>query len=534
MLDFPRWKFWLTLLTVAFGILFAVPSILPKSVIGWMPERLQATKINLGLDLAGGSELLLEAATNDIAKLRMDRMEEAVRADMRRGDPRIEIGDISTADGVISFMPRNSADTDTVRERVYNLTTGVGVTGQRDWNVEIRDSTRIVMTPTEAGLADETNKAMETARDVVRRRVDPDGTREVSVTRQGANRIQVQVPGLQDPEGLKALLGKTAKLEFKLVDQTADPVELAKGIAPPGSQVLPYPDNPSGIPFIAVQRRVMVSGDELNDANQGFDQQTNAPVVNIRFNGQGGKKFGKVTTENVQKPFAIILDNSVISAPNINEPILGGQAQISGNFTVQSANDLAVSLRSGKLPVALKVVDERSVGPDLGKQSIESGVRAGIVATLALIAYMLLTYMRFGVYTTVALLVNGLLILGLMAIFNGTLTLPGIAGFVLTIGAAVDANVLINERIREEVARGRQTIQAVEFGYKEAQSAIFDANVTNVISAIIMFYFGSGPIRGFAVVLMIGIFTSVFTGVTFTRLMVSEYLQRNRPRELTI
>ncbi len=534
MLDFPRWKFWLVLLTVFTGIFFALPSVLPKSATTWMPARLQATRINLGLDLAGGSELLLEAQTEDVAKIRMERMEEAVRADLRRGDPRIEIGDISTADGLLSFMPRNTAEVDKARERVYNLTTGVGVTGQRDWNVEIRDSTRIVMTPTEAGLADETNKAMETARDVVRRRVDPDGTREVSVTRQGQNRIQVQVPGLQDPEGLKLLLGKTAKLEFKLVDQTADPAELAKGIAPAGSQVLPYPDNPSGVPLIAVQRRVMVSGDELNDASQGFDQQSNAPVVNIRFNGQGSKKFGKVTTENVQKPFAIILDNSVISAPNINEPILGGQAQISGNFTVQTANDLAISLRSGKLPVALKVVDERSVGPDLGRESIKSGITAGIVATLALIAYMLLTYMRFGVYTTIALLVNGLLILGLMAIFNGTLTLPGIAGFVLTIGAAVDANVLINERIREEVARGRQTIQAVEFGYKEAQSAIFDANVTNIISAIIMFYFGSGPIRGFAVVLMIGIFTSVFTGVTFTRLMVSEYLQRNRPRELTI
>jgi preprotein translocase subunit SecD len=278
----------------------------------------------------------------------------------------------------------------------------------------------------------------------------------------------------------------------------------------------------------------MVSGDELNDASQGFDSQTNAPVVNIRFNGQGGKKFGKATTDNVNKPFAMILDNVVISAPNINEPILGGQAQISGNFTVKSANELAISLRSGKLPVALKVVDERSVGPDLGRDSIQKGILAGIVATIALMAYMMLTYVRFGVYTTLALIVNALLILGLMAVFNGTLTLPGIAGFVLTIGAAVDANVLINERIREEVARGRQTIQAVEFGYKEASRAIFDANVTNVISAIIMFWFGSGPIRGFAVVLALGIVTSVFTGVTFTRLLVAQYLERNRPRTLNI
>jgi preprotein translocase subunit SecD len=534
MLDFPKWKIWLVMAFTVTGMIFALPSLLPKAAISWLPQRLQDTRVNLGLDLAGGSELLLEATTDDVAKIRMERMEEAVRTDLRRGDPKIEVGDISTAGGVLSFMPRNTAEVDKARERVYNLTTGIGITGQRDWNVDIRDSTRIVMTPTAAGLSDEINKAMETARDVVRRRIDPDGTKEVSVTRQGANRIQVQVPGLKDPEGLKSLLGKTAKLEFKLVDETADPATLAQGVAPPGSQVLAYPDNPSGVPFIAVKRRLMVSGDELNDASQGFDQQSNAPVVNIRFNSQGGKKFGRTTTENVQKPFAIILDNVVISAPNINEPILGGSAQISGNFTVKSANELAISLRSGKLPVALKVVDERSVGPDLGRESIDSGIKAGIAATLALIVYMLLTYLRFGVYTTVALLVNGVLILGLMAVFGGTLTLPGIAGFVLTIGAAVDANVLINERIREEIARGRQTIQAVEFGYKEASSAIFDANITNVISAVIMFWFGSGPIRGFAVVLTLGIVTSVFTGVTLTRLMVSLYLQSNRPRELII
>ncbi len=534
MLDFPKWKIWLVMAFTVTGMIFALPSLLPKAAVSWLPQRLQDTRVNLGLDLAGGSELLLEATTDDVAKIRMERMEEAVRTDLRRGDPRIEVGDISTAGGILSFMPRNTADVDKARERVYNLTTGIGITGQRDWNVDIRDSTRIVMTPTAAGLSDEINKAMETARDVVRRRIDPDGTKEVSVTRQGANRIQVQVPGLKDPEGLKSLLGKTAKLEFKLVDETADPATLAQGVAPPGSQVLAYSDNPSGVPFIAVKRRLMVSGDELNDASQGFDQQSNAPVVNIRFNSQGGKKFGRTTTENVQKPFAIILDNVVISAPNINEPILGGSAQISGNFTVKSANELAISLRSGKLPVALKVVDERSVGPDLGRESIDSGIKAGIAATLALIVYMLLTYLRFGVYTTVALLVNGVLILGLMAVFGGTLTLPGIAGFVLTIGAAVDANVLINERIREEIARGRQTIQAVEFGYKEASSAIFDANITNVISAVIMFWFGSGPIRGFAVVLTLGIVTSVFTGVTLTRLMVSRYLQSNRPRELII
>jgi preprotein translocase subunit SecD len=534
MLDFPRWKVWLTILTIVVGVLFALPSILPPSVTQYLPARFAATKINLGLDLKGGSHLLLEADTGDVAKQRLERMEESIRLEMRRADPRIEIGDISSTGGDISFYVRDATQVDSAVERARSLTTGIGVTGQRDWNVAVRDITRIVMTPTASGLADEVNKAMETARNVVVKRIDPEGTKEVTVVRQGADRILVQVPGLQDPQGLKDLLGKTAKLEFKLVDLAADPAQVAQGNAPPGSQVLPYPDNPGGTKFIAVQRRVMVSGDQLIDANPGFDQQDNRPVVNIRFDGQGGRRFARTTQENVGKPFAMILDNVVISAPNINEPILGGQAQISGNFTTDSANQLAISLRSGKLPVALKVIEESTIRPELGAESIQKGVTAGIVATLALVAFMILTYMRFGVYTMFALVLNAFLILGAMALFNATLTLPGIAGFVLTIGAAVDANVLIYERIREEIRRGRNTLASVEYGYKEARSAIFDANITNVISAIIMFWFGSGPIRGFAVVLSIGIATSVFTGVTFTRLIVADYLRRARPRELNI
>lgn len=533
-LDFPRWKIWLVLIVTLVGVLLSIPSILPPQWRQALPQRIQQVKINLGLDLAGGSHLLLEADTRDVAKQRMERMEEAVRTEMRRAKPRIEIGDISIQGGVLSFMVRDRAQVDAAVEIARGLTNGIGVTGQRDWNVAVRDSSLIVMTPTQAGLAQEVDNALDTAREVVAKRIDPEGTKEVTVIRQGANRILVQVPGLEDPEALKSLLGKTAKLEFKLVDLNAIPDQVRQGNAPPGSQVLPYPGNPAGGPSIAVLRRVMVSGDELIDAQQGFDSRDNSPIVNIRFNGQGGRRFARVTQENVGKPFAIILDNVVISAPVINEPILGGQAQISGNFTVDSANQLAISLRSGKLPVALKVVEERSVGPDLGADSIRKGVIAGIVATIALIAFMLVTYLRFGVFTTVALILNAFLILGAMAVFNATLTLPGIAGFVLTIGAAVDANVLINERIREEMRRGRKTLQAVEFGYKEASRAIFDANITNVISAIIMFWFGSGPVRGFAVVLAIGIVTSVFTGVTFTRLMVADYLRRHRPQTLNL
>jgi preprotein translocase subunit SecD len=277
----------------------------------------------------------------------------------------------------------------------------------------------------------------------------------------------------------------------------------------------------------------MVTGDRITDASQGFDPQGGAPVVNIRFDNPGSLSFGRATQTNVGKPFAIVLDNVVISAPRINEPILGGQAQISGGFTVESANELAISLRSGRLPVELTVVEERTVGPELGRDSINKGVTAGVVGTALVLIFMFLTYGRFGFYADIALILNVVLILAIMAVMNATLTLPGIAGFVLTIGAAVDANVIINERIREEQRRGRKVLDAIEHGYNEARTAIFDANITNVIAGILLFYFGSGPVRGFAVVLIIGIVTSVFTAVTVTRMFVSIWL-RKRPTELVI
>jgi preprotein translocase subunit SecD len=278
---------------------------------------------------------------------------------------------------------------------------------------------------------------------------------------------------------------------------------------------------------------VMVSGEQLVKATQGFDQD-GRPSIDFTFDSSGARRFGRVTQENVGKPFAIILDDRVLSAPTIQTPILGGQGQITGNFTVESASQLAVSLASGKLPVKLNVVEERTVSAELGRDSIRAGTIGSIFATLAVIGLMIVTYGRFGVYASLALLVNAFMILGIMAVFNATLTLPGIAGFVLTIGAAVDANVLINERIREEQRRGRKTLDSIETGYKEASTAIFDANITNVIAAVLMWYFGSGPIRGFAVVLMIGIITSVFTAVNFTRMLVALWVRRKRPRALHI
>ena len=530
MLDFPRWKVgWICGLLAALCAI-AIPSFIPERITdtwGSFPHP----RINKGLDLAGGSYLLLEADVADVKTQRIAQMRETVTTEMRRNSPRIAIGDIATDGGRLSFLVRDPAQLDAARELISRNTNGVGTTGQRDWDIAVVDSTRFVLTPTDAGLTQAIDQAMEDATNVVRTRIDALGTKEPTIVRQGQSRIVVQVPGLQNPQALKELLGKTAKLEFKLVDLTADPAQLARGIAPIGSQVLRFAQG--GAP-IAVKRSAIITGDQLINAEQKFDQQTNAPLVSMQFNGAGGRKFALTTQQNVGKPFAIIIDNQVISAPNINEPILGGNAQISGGFTTDSANQLAIALRSGKLPIALKVIEESTVSAELGEDSIRAGVLASIIAAVAVIVFMAVTYGRFGLYANAAVVINILVILAVMAMLNSTLTLPGIAGFVLTIGTAVDANVLINERIREERRRGRNVVTAVELGYKEASRTIFEANITHGISGVVMLIFGSGPVKGFAVVLLIGICTSVFTAVTFTRMLVALWIRKNRPTDINI
>jgi len=532
MLDFPRWRVWMLNTIIIVGVLFAIPSVLPTHIRAQLAPYVPTPTINLGLDLAGGSHILLEADTSQLVATRLETLEDSVRTAMRRADQRIAITDVSRANGALSFNVTDPSQVDAAREALLPLTSNA--TGGRDWNIGVNDGNRIVLTPAGAGNETALDQAMDTAKDVIDRRINALGTLEPTIIRQGDNRIVVQVPGLEDPDALKALIGKTAKLEFKLVDDQADPDQTAQGKARVGSQVLPYPDNPTGLPYIAVRRLGGIAGDKLVKADPTFDQQTNQPAVTIQFDSEGGQKFARMTQQNVNKLFAIVLDGQVISAPQIREPIFGGVSQISGSFTTESANALSISLRSGALPVDLKIVEERSVGPDLGADSIRRGVLAAIIGTTAILVLMFLAYGRFGMYANIALVINVSMILGVMAFANATLTLPGIAGFVLTIGAAVDANVLINERIREELKRGRRVVQAIEFGYKEASRAIFDANSTNVIAAVLLFMFGSGPIRGFAVVLMIGIVTSVFTAVTITRMWVSRWVKRTRPQDLTI
>ncbi|MEO6040445.1 MAG: protein translocase subunit SecD [Croceibacterium sp.] len=536
MLDFPLWKRLSLWAVTLFFVLAAVPSLVGFTGLAW-PAALPDPRIRLGLDLAGGSYLLLEAQPTQVAKQRLESMEESVRTKMRDAKPSIRIRDMSASNGRLSFLVEDPSQIDAARGVAEPLTTGAGLSGKRDWTIEVLDGNRIVLAQTQEGLDLAVSQAMDSATEVVRKRIDALGTREPTIIRSGANRIVVQVPGLQDPQGLKDLLGKTAELEFKLVDQTALPSDVAQGIVPPGDVVVPYaPGTPFQGTAIAVKRLGGIRGDSLTDAKQSFEPRTNVPVVSIQFDTQGGAKFARLTSENVNKPFAIILDGQVLSAPNINEPILGGSAQISGSFTVQSANQLAIALRSGALPVDLKVMEESTISAELGKDSISKGTLAMGIGTLALMLFVIVTYGRFGLYTCSALIVNLLMILGTMALLGSlaALTLPGIAGLVLTVGAAVDANVLINERIREERHRGRRVVQSVELGYKEASRAIFDANTTNVIAAVLMFLFGSGPVKGFAVVLMIGIVTSVFTAVTLSRMWVAGWLRRKRPTEIVL
>lgn len=533
MLGFTRIKIWSVLAVLLFGVIFSFPNFFPEKMVSAWPEWAPRDQLNLGLDLRGGSYILLEGSEDDVRKARLQVLEEVARSELRdaEGGP-IRYADMGISDKALGFNVREPADLDRAVKTMRAVARPVGqLSAERDLDVSVVKGDRVLVTPTDAGLTHQLDTAMKQAVEVIRRRVDEMGTREPTIIRQGSNRIVVQVPGLQNPQELKDLLGKTAKLEFKLVDVSADMDEARKGRAPAGSQVVP--DAETGEPVV-VNRRIILSGDQLIDSEQTF--QEGMPVVSFRFDAVGARRFAKVTRDNVGRPFAIILDGKVISAPRINTPILGGSGVITGNFTTQSANELAVLLRSGRLPIDLKVVEERTVGPDLGADSIRAGTIAGVVGTVAVAIIMVVVYGLFGVFAVVALVFNLLLIIGAMSLLGATLTLPGIAGLVLTVGTAVDANVLINERIREEQlkGKGRGVYSTIEIGFREATRTIWDANSLNIIVAIIMFSFGTGPVKGFAVVLAIGIVSSVFTNVTVVRLMVAEWLDRVRPKALKV
>ena len=525
MVYFAKWKMVLVLAICALGLAFAVPTFLSRDQANAVPAWLPNQKISLGLDLQGGSHLLLEVDSKAVIREYLESLVDAMRIELRKA--RIRYQGLGVEGNAAKVTIKDPAKTEQARQLLRALDADTETT---------TDGNRIFLTLTEKTIRDRKVAAVQQSIEIVRRRVDETGTREPTIQRQGDDRILVQLPGLDDPERIKRLLGKTAKMTFHLIDNR-NSVEAAKaGRMPPGSRLLSSDDVDSNgqSRMYLIRKRVMVSGDTLIDSQPSTDGRTNEPVVTFRFDTAGAKRFGLATSKNVGKLFAIVLDGKVISAPVIREPILGGSGQISGSFTFQSAQDLALLLRAGALPAPLTILEERSVGPGLGADSIAAGKIASILGMIAVLVFMAAAYGLFGFMADVALVVNMVLILGVLSFLQATLTLPGIAGIVLTIGMAVDANVLVFERIREEVRSGRTPISAVDTGYSRAFTTIMDANLTTLIAALLLYVFGSGPVRGFAVTLSIGIVTSMFTAIMLTRLLVVTWLRRTKPKVLPL
>jgi preprotein translocase subunit SecD len=533
MLYFSRWKTAGILLTAFVVCLFAVPNFLPDRVVQSLPKWAQR-QVVLGLDLQGGSHILLEVDTNAVRREKAQTLLDDVRRLLR--EARIQYTGLVIRGDTVEVRITRESDWEPARKKLNELSQPLGgllsATGGR--NVDITQSGGLIqLTTTQPALIERVRQAVEQSIQIIERRVNELGTVEPSIARQGVDRVLVQVPGLQDPARLKELLGKTAKLTFRLVDQSMSPEQVSQGRVPPDSELLQGPAK-EGKPTYLIEKRIMVSGEDLTDAQPGFDQRTSEPIVTFRFNTNGARRFGRVTQENVGKPFAIVLDNEVISAPVIREPILGGSGQISGSFTVEQANDLAILLRAGALPAPLTIIEERTVGAGLGQDSIEKGKRASYFGFALVAVFMLLVYGLFGLFANIAVAINVAMIFGVLSLLNATLTLPGIIGIVLTVGIAVDSNVLIYERIREEVRTGRSAISAIDAGFTRALATILDSNITTFIAAAVLFFVGTGPVRGFAVTLGIGIITTVFTAFELTRLIVSTWVRWARPQQVAI
>jgi preprotein translocase subunit SecD len=534
MLYFTRCKAAAILLTAFVVCLFAVPNFLPEKMVQSWPKWAQRHVV-LGLDLQGGSHILLEVDTNAVRKEKLESLRDDVRRVLR--DARVGYTGLVVRGNGVEVRIREGSNFDQAVDKLRELSQPLGgilgsSTGQRTLDVTTEAGSLVRLTLTDPAIVERVRQSVEQSIQIIERRVNELGTVEPLIQRQGTDRILVQVPGLQDPTRLKELLGKTAKLDFRMVDVSIPAEQALQGRVPPDSEIL-YSATQPRTPYL-VEKRILVSGGDLTDAQPGFDQRTNEPIVSFRFNTSGARKFAQVTQENVGKPFAIILDNQVISAPVIREPILGGSGQISGSFTVESANDLAILLRAGALPAPLTIIEERTVGPGLGQDSIAKGKTSSYVGAVMVIVFMLLTYGLFGLFANIAVAINVAMIFGVLSLLNATLTLPGIAGIVLTVGIAVDSNVLIYERIREEVRGGRTPINAIDAGFSRALATILDSNITTFIAAAVLFYIGTGPVRGFAVTLGIGIITTVFTAFTLTRLIVAYWVRWRRPQRVPI
>ena len=525
MLIFENWKKIIILIVSIFAILFSLPNFVSKNNL---PNFFKAGEIRLGLDLQGGSYLLLEVQSDSLQTDRLNSVADELRIALRNANPRIGYKNLSVINTELTFSLIEEKDVDLIKNIILEIDNSLIVNDE--------DFSSIQVSFTEEKITEIRDYAILQSIEIIRRRVDEVGTNEPIIQRQGDDRILVQLPGLDDPERIKRLLGKTARMNFRMVNETASIDEALSGRIPPGSDLLYELDPRTGektLPYI-IYKRIGVSGDQLVDANPSMDQY-NQPVVSMRFDSTGSRKFGDLTSKNVGKRFAIVLDGEVISAPVIREAITGGSGQISGNFTFETASDLAVLLRAGALPAPLTILEERSVGPSLGKDSINAGMYAAIIAIILVIIYMLVIYgARFGITANISLIINVLLILALLGVLDATLTLPGLAGIALTIGMAVDANVLIFERIREESRAGRSNIGAIDNGFKEAFRTIVDANITTLLAAVILFQFGSGPVKGFAVTLALGVMTTMFSSLMLSRGIITIWYNRYKPDNLNI
>src|SRR5262245_29662726 len=539
MIFITRWQKIVVLSILFVGLMFSVPNFLGDRIRAALPRYIPSSTINLGLDLQGGSYLLLEVDMPGVVKEKLETLRTDIRNLLRRDRINFTGLDIS-GNNAVSLHIVNPDQIEMARTILRNLATPPGTfigLGSNEYDITDDGQGNFTLRMTPAYLRQMQTQIVSQSIEVVRKRIDELGTREPTIQQQGEDRILVQVPGLKDPAQLKKILSTTAKMTFRLVDSTANVQAALQGRIPVDDELLyEAPANAQqgqGTPYL-VQRRVMVSGDRLRSASSGFDPRGGAPVVNFVFDTRGAKEFGDTTKTNVGRLFAIVLDNKVISAPVIREPIIGGSGQISGNFTIQSANDLAVLLRAGALPAGLAVIEERTVGAELGADSVQAGKLASIGGLAAVAVYMVVTYGLFGVFAAIALAVNMVLLVAILTALQATLTLPGIAGMVLTMGMAVDANVLIYERIREEMYGGKTIIASIDAGFRRAIATITDTNMTHVLAAAILYAIGTGPVRGFAVTLGLGVITSYFTAVMVTRLMVATWVQRRRPKTLTL
>lgn len=534
MLYFAKWKIALVIGVCVLGLVFVFPNFFSEETAENLPGFLPSQQINLGLDLQGGSHLLLEVEIAVVIRERLEAVADEARRALR--EERIGYtGGIRNDGSRVTIQLRSPEQLEAARRILEGLaqpiTNRVIGTSATDLIIDVSDDGAVVITLSDEAVAERKRSSVEQSIEIVRRRVDETGTNEPTIQRQGEERILVQLPGIDDPDRVKRLLGQTAKLTFRLVDVDAGPAREGDR-PPPGSDIIPASDEPGRV--YVVRKQIMVSGENLTDAQPGFDSQTNEPVVNFRFDALGGRRFGQVTSNNVGRPFAIVLDGEVISAPVIRSAIIGGSGQISGGFTIQEASDLSVLLRAGALPAPLAILEERSVGPDLGADSVAAGKIASVIAFVLVMVFMVVVYGFFGLIANVALIVNMVLVGGGLSALQATLTLPGIAGIVLTIGMAVDANVLIFERIKEELRLGKTPFAAVEAGYGRALTTIIDSNVTTLIAAVLLFQFGSGPVKGFAVTLAFGIVSSMFTAITLTRLILITWMRWRRPATLPL